>query len=235
MRYNQSGNTSLSMLSCLACALIMNGTANAQAKTGQNPSPHPSFSVKSKKLDNKGKSQPSVHLKEAGEEELADAILGQALADLVEQTDQHFHEGEYNHIINLNRVIVQGDIHNMDAYSDNLWLIWNRDDADEAIAFIKEGIQKNPKTYFLYDELGLHYSIRLKDHKLAIPYFLKATAMTDCPKQTFKNLAHSYGYTDQWAKAAEIWKKLVSFYGDDVSKRQLRNAQQKLAEQHSNK
>src|SRR4051794_41128632 len=102
----------LSMAILCAFPLLLEVSARAQGKP--RPAPRRSFSNPKKgqatqtaKKDRKAPTQ----------EQLTDAVLGNSLQLLDVQTERHFHEGEYNHMINLDRIIVQGDPHNMDAYA----------------------------------------------------------------------------------------------------------------------
>src|SRR5262249_36766637 len=125
------------------------------------------------------------------EEGMADAVLADALDEMWRQVDRHHHQGEHDHIIALCRMIVQGNPSHYEAYEDAAWLLWSDDRNAEAVAFLKQGLAANPHTYNLYDELGMHYSLRLKDPASAIPYYEKAIKL-DCPPRTWHNLAHCY-------------------------------------------
>ena len=164
----------------------------------------------------------------AGQKAAADAILSGVMDDLSEQMDGHFHQGEYNHVVNLSRVIVQAEPQRVEAYGNAAWLLWSTDRNAEAIAFLKQGLDANPKTYYMYDELGTHYFTRLHDPKSAIPYYEKATAFK-CPFVTLHALANCYEKTDQWAKSVAMWERATHFKDDKLAPVRLKRAQAELA------
>ena len=90
---------------------------------------------------------------------------------------------------------------------------------------MKQGIQANPKTYYLYDELGSHYWIRLKDPKTALPYYEKAV-LFKCPWLTWHNLAHCYEKTNQWDKAVGAWEAAARYTDDPIAASRLERARQ---------
>ncbi len=152
-----------------------------------------------------------AHLYPASSQETADSILADSLDDLFEQTDAHFHEGEYNHVVNLNRIVVQGDPHRVEAYSNSAWLLWSSARNDEAITTLKVGIKANPNSFYMYDELGNHYLLNLKDPVSALPYFEQAVRFSPPTFTTWQNLARCYEKSNQWDKAVEAWRKATFF------------------------
>lgn len=173
--------------------------------------------------------------------ELADAIVDDALNRMWEQGDRHFHEGEYNHAVNLNRIIVQGDPHNMTAYENSAYLLWSTDRTDEAIAFLKEGLKSNPKQFGLYDEIGWHYYNSAKQPDKAIPYYEQAVKY-NAPFFTWHNLARCYEKTNQWEKAVKTWEVAVKFPAPTAgatanvpAENALRRARAELAKRQKNR
>ena len=162
--------------------------------------------------------------------DLAEAVLSDALEQLWDQRDVHFHKGEYNHIINLGYVIAQGDPRRVDTYGDNAYLLWSTDRNDAAIAFLKQGLKANPDNYYMYDELGTHYLIHLHDAKTATPYFEQAVKFR-CPYTTWHSLAHCYEKTNQWEKAVGAWEKATSYPNDPLARQRLDRARAELAKQ----
>lgn len=164
----------------------------------------------------------------AGQKAVTDAILSGVMDDLWEQIDGHFHQGEYNHAINLSRVIVQAQPQRMECYGNAAWLLWSTDRNTDAIAFLKQGLNANPKSYSMYDELGAHYFTRLHDPKSAIPYYEKAASFR-CPFATLHALANCYEKTGQWAKSVTIWERAAKFKDDKLAPVRLKRAQAELA------
>ena len=171
--------------------------------------------------------------KAVSQKAVADEILSGVVDDLWGQTDEHFHEGEYNHVVNLSRVIAQAEPQRVEAYANGAWLLWSMTRNDEAIAFLKQGLNANPHSYYMYDELGAHYFLHLHDPKTAIPYYEKAVAFA-CPYATLHSLANCYEKTDQWAKSVEVWKRAAKFKDDRLAPVRLERAKAELARrQHS--
>src|ERR1044071_3738034 len=108
------------------------------------PPPKPSFSNGTKARAPKPVEQAR---RQATQEELADAVLGDTMNQLWVQIDHHFHEGEYNHAINLCRIVVQGDPHNMEAYANASWLLWSTGRNEEALKILVDGAAANPEKY----------------------------------------------------------------------------------------
>src|SRR5258708_7042806 len=64
-----------------------------------------------------------------------EALIDEVVLDLWHQTDEHWHEGEYNHIVNLCRVVAAARPNMMDAYANAGWLLWSMDKDEDAVAF----------------------------------------------------------------------------------------------------
>lgn len=154
--------------------------------------------------------QPA-HLYPASAQETADSIIADSLDNLFEQNDEHFHHGEYNHVVNLNRIVVEGDPHRVEAYSNSAWLLWSSARNDEAVATLKSGIKANPNSFYMYDELGNHYMLNLKDPTSALPYYEQAVRFSAPTFTTWQNLARCYEKSNQWDKAVEAWRKASAY------------------------
>lgn len=164
------------------------------------------------------------------EEDMADAIMGDALAGIFDEADEHYHHGEWNHCLSLYRVVEQGDPHNVETYSNAAMLLWSTDRNDQAIEQLKLGIAANPNTSFMYDELGSHYWLHLKDPVSAIPYYEKAIQYK-CNWPTYHNLAFCYQKLGKWDKAVAVWRQATKFGDDPRAQALLKQAQAHLASQ----
>ncbi len=171
----------------------------------------------------KQKGKTKVTLYPASAQETADAIVADSLGRLFDQTDEHFHQGEYNHVVALDRIVAQGDPHNVETYANSAWLLWSTDRNDEAIATLKQGIKANPDTYYMYDELGSHYLMRLHDPVSAAPLYEKAVTFP-CPYTTWHNLAHCYEKTKQWDKVVTAWEGAAQYGNDSLAQPRLARA-----------
>ena len=207
-------------------ALFVGNPKTARAQGASRPLNAPLHRTSKPKTAPK---RAKVHLTPA---QTADAILADTLDQVSEQGDRHFHEGEYNQIINLNRFIAQGNPGDLDAYANNAWLLWSTDRNDEAVTMLKQGLKANPDTYYMYDELGVHYLVRMKDPKTALPYFEQAIKF-ECPYNTWHSLAACYEKTNQWAKAVSAWESATKFKDDHLAPVRLERARKKLASQSS--
>ena len=171
----------------------------------------------------------SGKLRQATQEELTEAVLGDTMTLLWSKADEHAHIGEYNHFINLSKIVVQGDPHNMEAYATSAWLLWSTSRADAAEAVLKEGIAANPNTFYLYDEMGMYWFIQRKNPAAAIPYYEKAVKF-DCPFLTWNSLANCYERTGQWENAVGAWQKASVYPADAIARVRLKRAQARLAQ-----
>lgn len=165
----------------------------------------------------------------ASESSTADAIAADVLRELYDQADEHFHKGEWNHMINTNQIIMEGDPHNEEVYANNAYYLWSSDREPQAIETLKRGLSANPDDFYLYDELGQHYLLHDKDYATALTYFEQAVKFK-CPFTTYHGLAHCYEHTAQWDKAVDAWEKASRYPGDLIAKVQLGRARARLAQ-----
>ena len=218
------------LLSTLIGTLLLTWVVTASAHAQQNgPEPKKPLpnaekpappSVSNPKAAKPGK----ITLYPASAQETADAILADSLGLIYDQADEHFHQGEYNHIYSLCRIVVQGDPHNVEAFGNSAYLLWSSDRSDEAVAFLKQGIKANPNTYYMYDELGAYYWLHFKDAVSAIPYYEQAIKY-DCPFfSTWNSLARCYEKVNAWDKAVEAWRKATQYPKNVTAERRLAQA-----------
>jgi tetratricopeptide (TPR) repeat protein len=209
----------------LLLTLLMAVSAHAQKSDGEQKNSLPGASKPAQpSASNPSASKPGkITLYPASAQETADAILADSLGRIYDQADEHFHHGEYNHIYNLNRIVVQGDPHNVEAYSNSAYYMWSSDRGEEAIAFLKQGIKANPNTYYMYDELGTYYWLHLKDAVSAIPYYEQAIKFK-CPFFTLNLLAYCYEKTGAWDKAVATWRTATQFRDNPQAERHLAHA-----------
>jgi tetratricopeptide (TPR) repeat protein len=158
----------------------------------------------------------------------AEAIIDDVVNKLWDQSDAHWHKGEYNHLINLNKIVVGGHPDNLDAYANMGWLLWSMNRDAEAVAVYKQGIRANPNTFYMYDELGYYYFLRKKDYKQAVVYYEQAVKFPDCPAPSVNMLAHAYEKTNQLEKALKTWQRAVKIPGNAPAKSNLARVQRLL-------
>ncbi|HEV2473824.1 MAG TPA: hypothetical protein VGS41_14205 [Chthonomonadales bacterium] len=161
---------------------------------------------------------------------LADQIVDHCLNDIYEFHDRHFHKGEYNHIVNIFRIVAQAEPWRYELYSDGAYLLWSTDQDSRGIALLKQGLAANPNDYYMYDELGRYYYYQDHDAKTAVGYFEQATRYK-CPALTWDGLAHCYEKTHQLDKAVSAWQKCASYSGrlHDVALLNLQRVRRSMA------
>lgn len=138
-----------------------------------------------------------------------EAILDATLDHVWQLTDLHWHKGEYNHILNLYKVVVAGWPDQVEAYANGGWLLWSMNRDAEAIALYEQGIKANPKSAYMFDELGQHYN-RKKDWPKAIRYLEQAAARPDVQPLTLHTLAHCYERTGRLKESLKTWERAAA-------------------------
>ncbi len=162
----------------------------------------------------------------------ANAILANTLNDLFSGCDKHFDHGEYNHVINMSRVVVQGDPHNVEAYSNAAWLLWSTDRTASGLSFLKQGLAANKNNFYMYDELGQFYWLHLHKPALALPYYAQAVKYP-CPMLTWHGLAHCYELTGHLRKSEAAWAHASKIKGDLIAVVQLKRIRALIAHKGS--
>lgn len=213
----------------LAGALAMASSLASASPGGQSQKGHagPARTKSTRQLTRKSP---------VSERQMADYILGNTMEALSDLRDVHFHQGEYNHIVNLSYILVQGVPYDMPVYADSAYLLWSTDRNDQAIAFLKQGLKANPNSYYMYDELGQHYLIMHPSQpEKALPYYQQAVKF-NCPFATWHALARCYEQTNQWDKAVQAWQKAAKTYPDDaLAPVRLKRAQAELAKRQGSR
>ena len=138
-------------------------------------------------------------------------MLDELVTLLVTASDAHWHKGEYNHNINLTRMVVVGRPDLVDMYANAGWLLWSMNRDAEAVAFYQQGLKANPNTFHLYDELGQYNLRRKKDYAAAAKYYAQAVKFSDVKPQTWNAYAHALEKSGQINKALKAWEKAASY------------------------
>lgn len=150
-----------------------------------------------------------------------DAMVEGVLNLMRQAIDAHWHKGEYNHIINLSRIVVAADPGDLETYANAGWLLWSMARDAEAVALYEQGIKANPNESYMYDEMGQYYYTRKKDMPLAIKYYEQAVRFKDVQPVTLHMLAHAYEKNGQRDKAIAIWERAARDPKDGVAKKTL--------------
>ncbi|MDO8683270.1 MAG: hypothetical protein Q7N50_07315, partial [Armatimonadota bacterium] len=148
------------------------------------------------------------------------------------RADEFFHQGNYEAIMPLIRLITWLDPHYMDVYKVGAWhLDFNITDKDErsdrryippALALLREGIKNNPDTYDLpFDLAFVHYNLKMRDYENAVKWMKVATDLPDLNPETDDShqryplvvdrmLAHMYEKTGDIESSKKIWKAALA-------------------------
>lgn len=161
----------------------------------------------------------------------AEQILDTIVEKVWALTDLHWHKGEYCHIVNICKISAAADPTNVDAYGNGAWLLWSMDRDAEAIEVYKQGLKANPKSYYMYDEIGYYYYNRKKDYPLAIEYLGKASQMPDCKLSTIHTLAHAYEKSGNLQMSAKTWERAAKDPNDTAAKLNLDRVRRKMKKQ----
>jgi len=153
-----------------------------------------------------------------------------AVADLLWlKVDEYWHEGNIHRMLPMMYTVVRLDPHFVDAYSVGAWhLAYNVvaamiSEADkqryieEGIAFLKDGIEKNPFEHKLYFDLGWSiYDVKLQDYPNAVKY-LELANRYDPPVWVQRMLLHTYEKNDQLETALDGWRRYLERHPDNLA------------------
>jgi tetratricopeptide (TPR) repeat protein len=158
-----------------------------------------------------------------GHEQILLALVGfrEVLAGILwVRADEFFHQGNYDAILPLVRLVTLLDPHQVDVYVTGAWHMgYNFTDEDQrsdrrylgpALALLNEGVAKNPGTYELWFELGWMKYHKIEDFPGAVAAFEQAIKYDDIPLARRNILVHAYEKNgDPWA-ALDYYKKLLA-------------------------
>lgn len=162
------------------------------------------------------------------------------------RADTFFHQGNYEAIMPIVRVVTWLDPRNIDVYTTGAWhLDYNfveettqlsdKRYIPSSIALLKEGIKNNPDIWDLYFELGwTHYNKKLMDHEQALKYLEMACQhdgrdpntgrVIPRPEYVDRMLAHAYEKVGRFKDAERQWKKARKHIEDLLKKGDKYNA-----------
>jgi len=158
----------------------------------------------------------------------AEGIVDSVIDRLWVLTDLHWHKGEYNHIVNLCRMVTAADPSRVDAYGNAGWLLWSMDRDAEAVALYQEGLKANPTSYYMYDEIGYYYFLRKKDYPAAVKYLEQAAKMPDARALTLHSLAHAYEKTGNLEMCVKTWERAAKDPEDAAARTNLTRIRKKI-------
>jgi tetratricopeptide (TPR) repeat protein len=98
----------------------------------------------------------------------------------------------------------------------------------EAVAFYQEGLKANPKSYYMYDEIGYYYFLRKKDYPTAVKYLEQSAKMPDAKPLTLHSLAHAYEKTGNIEMSLKTWERAAKDPDDAAAKTNLARRRRKM-------
>lgn len=135
------------------------------------------------------------------------------------RADSFFHQGNYDAILPMIRLITWLDPNWLDVYATGAWhMMYNFTDEDNrsdrrylvpGLALLNEGIRNNPDVYDLYKEKGWDNYDKVRDfHEAAIAYrdALKHDSKADTT-QVMHALGHSLERSGDIDEAIAVWKQ----------------------------
>lgn len=145
------------------------------------------------------------------------------------RTDEFFHEGNYDAIIPMVRIVTWLDPHQMNVYETGAWhLSYNFTDSQErsdrryipaSKALLREGIQNNPRTYDMYFQLGWLNFNKVLDYAESAKWFREANIRDAVDPATGRRktrpqfvghtLAHAYENSGDVDAAIRQWQENI--------------------------
>ena len=137
------------------------------------------------------------------------------------RSDAFFHQGNYDAILPLIRLITWMDPNWLDPYATGAWhMMYNFTDTDQrsdrrylpaGMALLREGIDNNSTTYDMYKEAGWNSFDKIKDYAESAKYY--ADAEKNDPNfditQVGHPLAHCYERMGETDKAIAQWEDCI--------------------------
>jgi tetratricopeptide (TPR) repeat protein len=161
---------------------------------------------------------------------MADRVLGKVVDGLWEVSDHYWHDGDYNRIVAMGRIIVEIDPGFDEAFDVCAWLLWSMGDTLGAERLLEYGVKKTPNKGVFYANLGHHLN-RTKRYAEALPYFEKAAKLGGIDAAAYATLGHLYTRAGKHKEAVETWKEVVRrFPAFPAGPKNLKAAEQRLGQ-----
>lgn len=161
-----------------------------------------------------------------------DGITEATLDKLWIETDKYWHEGDYNRIVDLCRIVIEADPGDDEACGSAAYLLWSMGDTKAADWILEYGSKRAPRNKgVFFHEFGWHL-YNTKRYKEALPYLQKAVAAGGVAITTYTTLAHSYEKTGDLKNSLKTWETIKQRYPEHIAwKPNMARVKAKLAAQ----
>ena len=141
-------------------------------------------------------------------DDVADAILNDIGNRLWEQGDKYWHDGDYQRVVGLGRIIIEIDPKDEEVVDSMAWLLWSMGDIKGADELLKYAISKSPTQGMLYANFGGHL-YRTKRYEDAAKYLEQGIKVGGVTSAAYSFLGHTYSRLGKLKEAVETWKECV--------------------------
>ena len=157
---------------------------------------------------NKGAASKSVKKAATPNDQVADAILNDIANRLWEQGDKYWHDGDYQRVVGLGRIIIEIDPNDEEVVDSMAWLLWSMSDTKGADELLKYAISKAPTNGMLYSNFGGHL-YRTKRYDEAEKYLEQGVKVGGVTSAAYSFLGHTYTKLGKFKEAVETWRECV--------------------------
>ena len=150
-----------------------------------------------------------------------DMLFAKLEYNLKPNITEHLHSKREDELMPWFKLTTMFNPHHVRAYAvGGYWLAYRLGKIDEAIKFMKEGIENNPDGYQISTQMGIVYFSRLKNYKKAQYYFEKAlksqAKMDEYDKAgILRFLAFSHKFQGHTQKAIDCYKQVLSLFPEN--------------------
>lgn len=141
-------------------------------------------------------------------DQVADAILNDIANRLWEQGDKYWHDGDYQRVVGLGRIIMEIDPNDEEVIDSMAWLLWSMGDTKGADELLKYAISKAPKQGMLYSNFGGHL-YRTKRYEEAEKYLVQGVKVGGVTSAAYSFLGHTYTKLGKFKEAVDTWRECV--------------------------
>jgi tetratricopeptide (TPR) repeat protein len=183
----------LALIVVAAAAIVAAGPVQAQSKPGAKKPPTPT------KFTPPTKAQSAMQV--AG-------IAERVVDNLWTQTDHYWHEGDYNRIVDLCRIVAEAEPSFNEAYANAAWLLWSMGDTPGADLFLQHGIARSDNKGDVLFDFGQHL-YNTKRYAQAEPYLRRSITYPRPTYMAYSTLGHTYRQLGQLDKSIAVWEQAV--------------------------